>query len=208
MPCGSRALKVQISIALLATNCKHARTLIAERFEPGHLITYRCMAHVFNLIGSQMSVDSVISSHLKQLGEFANTINRNFKLSALLKDAGAKKIVKTVVTRWYSTCGCINSALGLKQYLETQIPKTKKYSYDKLSPTLESYAFWSDLEALKVYFDRLASMIGLAELATSTLSNSFRCLLEYCQFLFNHRESRPQILEISPVCLPNPFQQA
>ena len=166
-----------------ASNFKLARQKIKERLESDHLIEYRCLAHVLNLIGAHMSEALIIKRHLKLLVEFINTVSRNQKLTSKLCELGANRLKHPVPTRWFSTCAAINSVLALKPILEL-VPKNEAFAYHKWSHILDDEWFWEVLSDLKVYYDHLSSLIGRAEACNSTLGETFHDMLKYGKFLF------------------------
>jgi len=165
-----------------ASNFWNARPLIRNKLGAKHLIEYRCLAHVYNLIGGYMSEQPVIKRNLKMLLDLINCLSRSQKLVAKLRESGANKLVRPVPTRWYSTSAALNSVLDIKPILET-IPRTIEYGFNKRGQTLEDDWFWVILKDLRVYFNYLSRLIGQSETCDSSLGSSFCGFLEFGKFL-------------------------
>lgn len=180
-----------------ASNFRLARSLMIEELD-NHVVEYRCIAHVFNLIGALMSKSEGLKSSLDDLVKLVNYVSKHKVLVSYLKDEGATKVVRSVPTRWYSTCATINSILKLRPFLQG-VPRESAYGYEKWGPIVESRWFWKDLEDAKIYFDRLASMIGVAEASDSLLSDSFRALLEYGRFIFVELDSTARFRDTAAI---------
>lgn len=105
-----------------AANCKKARKLIIEMFTSKHVLEYRCLAHVVNLIGCTMCKSAPLNLILQKLTTLVLCVNRHKRLMNALADLGANKIVNSVPTRWYSTYSLINSDPKLKD-LFPKLPK-------------------------------------------------------------------------------------
>lgn len=105
-----------------AANMKLARNKIKAELKTS-IIEYRCLAHVFNLIGATLSNIREPKQIMNKLVIFVSKITRHKFLVAKLKEKEAKKIVSAVPTRWYSNCASINSIIDIKDFLE-RIPRT------------------------------------------------------------------------------------
>lgn len=152
-----------------AANCKKARSLLIDKFTSKHLMQYRCLAHVVNLIGSTVSKSFPLNVILQKLTTLVHCVNRHKKLMKVLQELGANKIVNAVPTRWYSTCAMINSVLKLRS-LFNHLPRNDELQSNVWAPIIDNDGFWIGLEAAKIYFNRLSSIIGLAESSDSYLS--------------------------------------
>jgi len=165
-----------------ASNFRNARGLIKSKLSATHLLEYRCLAHVYNLIGASISGDTIIKRILRQLVDLISNIDRSQRLVAKLRQLGANRLTHPVPTRWFSTSSAINSALDLKETLEL-VPKTNEFGYSRWGDTLEDEWFWGILRDLSPYFNRLSSLIGHSEQCDSSLSDSFRKFLEFGKFI-------------------------
>lgn len=188
-----------------ASNCKLARVLLVDELDC-HVVEYRCMAHVFNLIGALMSKSEHIKPTLENLVKLVNYIGKNKVLVSHLREDGATKVVRAVPTRWYSTCSTINSILKMKPYL-LRVPHENRFGYEKWGPIAEDPLFWNNLQNAKIYFDRIASMIGVAEASDSLLSDSFRGLLEYGRFLMIDLDRTTKFRDVAIVSFLTHFQK-
>lgn len=158
-----------------AGNCRLARSKVVD--EISHLLEFRCMAHLFNLIGGSISKSSSVRPILDQLAIFVNAVSRNKFIISKLKEEKLSRPIHSVLTRWYTISGSISSVLALREAF-ANLPKTDKYSYSKWGPHTESPDFWSSLQKLGVIFDRISKNIAKSESCDSVLSDSFRDLLE------------------------------
>lgn len=161
-----------------ASNCRLAREIIVDEMESGHLIEFRCMAHFFNLIGGSISKSSQLRTSFDKLTTLISAVTNRKMLASKLRELGAKRLVHATPTRWYTTCASINAALKIKN-IPDLVPKTEEFGFSKWGSILSDRLFWNDLRDSKVYFDRLSSMIGLAEASNSRLSNAFKSCLEF-----------------------------
>lgn len=165
-----------------ASNIRVARETICENFD-GHLLHYRCMAHVFNLIIGHMCNSAAIKPHVKTLIDFINKISMNKFLLNFLKTSGANMPSKVVATRWYSTSSALNSILDLEEALETAI-QNPDLRMETIKPTVQNQVFWRSLKFLKRYLDKLSEMIGKIEASNSRLSDGFHQFLVFLRFVF------------------------
>lgn len=94
--------KINCLVTDEASNMKKARDLITKSLDPErHVLHYRCMAHVFNLITGSVCNHLSVKPHISALIEMIRKISANkFLLTELKKTANAP--VKIVPKRWYS----------------------------------------------------------------------------------------------------------
>ena len=138
----------------------HHTSLITEEEEFSHLIQYRCLAHVFNLIGATLSKDFYVRIILDDLVKLIQCINKRQSLVAAISSRGGNRVVECVPTRWYSTCASINSVLRLEVILKN-FEDDETYATSKWKPIVHNDRFWDGLRECKLYFDCLSSIIGL-----------------------------------------------
>lgn len=177
-----KRLQVNAIITDEASNFKRARKEIAMHVSK-EIFTYRCMAHLVNLVGASMSKATAVHAHLQKLIDLARIISGNKVLVAHLKSQNARKVGLIVPTRWFSTSNCLNSVLALREALSC-VPRTETYGFSKWKDLVLDPDFWRSLQDLRPYFDQMSSVIGLAERHDSKLSNSFRAYLDYGRWLF------------------------
>ena len=180
---GIELSKLNAIISHEASNCKLARRLLTEEDEFSHLIEYRCLSHVFNLIGASISKDPTIRRLLEKVLDLIAIISRNKPLAMAIVQAGGGKVVRPVPTRWYSTCSAINSVIKIKPVM-LGLQNHDCYASNRWLPILEDARLWNGLSELKIYFDRLSSMIGSSEARDSSLANATRAMLEFGYFIF------------------------
>lgn len=164
-----------------ASNIRVARETICENFD-GHLLHYRCMAHVFNLMIGYMCSSRPIKVNIKKLVDLINKISLNKFLLNHLRTQGASMPSKIVATRWYSTSSAVNSILDLEQALMDAI-HNPNLRVEAIKETVEDDTFWRSLKSLKRYLDKLSEMIGKVEASDSRLSDGFHLLLIYLRYL-------------------------
>lgn len=180
-----------------ASSYRLARELIVRAFSDSHLIEYRCLAHVYNLIGATFSKSPIVKPILSRLAKLIGFL-RNKRVAAALENLGANKVVLSVPTRWYSTSLSINSILTIKTSL-LALPRNDDLAYETWGPILDDEEFWIDMVSLKRYFDRLSKAIGRAEAHQSKLSNAFADILDFARFVIiestNDRKYRDLMIE-------------
>lgn len=172
-----------------ASNCKAARQLIKQNLAHGALIEYRCMAHLFNLIGAGMSKNSVIKPTLEQLLELINILSRHKLLISAIRKHGGNKAVRSVPTRWYSTSASLLSVLRLKPILE-RLPQTNELVAYKWAPIINDRSFWTEVQSLVKYFSKLSDAIASSETRNSKLGDTMNELLRYGHYLFREADQR------------------
>lgn len=161
-----------------ASNYRLARQIISEKI--GGLLNYRCMAHVCNLIGGAIYKGNIRPT-LDKLSELVNIVNRSKALESKLASAGANKLIGSVPTRWYSMSNSINSVLKVRDIFAT-IDRDSASSLG-WAGIVDDDDFWSNLEAISVYYNRLSASIAVCEASASLLSTSFRALLDFGRFV-------------------------
>lgn len=162
-----------------AGNYNLARGLVKKKVK--HLIEYRCLAHVGNLVGATICKHPSVKPIILQLIKFINHVNRCKRLAYELKKRHLHRLTHIVPTRWYSTANAINSAINIREGLRS-IGDCPGMAFDKWGETLQDHNFWDCLGHLKILFDRISSFIGLCERPDSKLSDCFRCFLELGRF--------------------------
>lgn len=137
---------------------------------------------MFNLIGGTLSKDYYVRIVLDDLVKLIQCISKRQSLVAAISSKGGNRVARSVPTRWFSTCASINSILSLERILKS-LENSEACATAKWKPIVEDDSFWKGLHECKVYFDQLSSIIGLTECEDSSLSTSFRLLLEYAKFV-------------------------
>lgn len=165
-----------------ASNCKKARELIVSSLST-HVLEYRCLAHVGNLIIGLMSKCPSTFTTLKTLMASVREIRGNKILIAALREARARIPTNPSPTRWYTTSGSIDSLLAIYPDLEI-LARRPEFHGEKWTNLIKDTSFWSNLRGLRKYYDQLSAFIGYSERSDSKLSIAIRQLLEYGKFLF------------------------
>lgn len=65
-----------------------------------HLIDHRCVAHFINLTGSKITEEECFKDLMNRCSRLFCFISNNTYLVALLREAGAKRLVKATPVRW------------------------------------------------------------------------------------------------------------
>lgn len=185
---GIRLNKFNCVVSDEASNCKRARAIISETHK--HLVQYRCIAHLCNLIGSSFSQSLAMSETLKRLAETIRDIRSNKVLMGVLKDENEGRPRAAALTRWYTTSASIRSMLKLKPFLLEKLQEDR-FNREKWKATVLDTGFWRNLEDCKIYFYKLSAIIAYCERSNSKLNVALRELLEFGRFLFNLSNSSP-----------------
>jgi len=175
--------KINVIISDEAANFKRAREIIAEESDFEHVIEYRCLAHVFNLVGASITKHFSVKKFMDKLINFIDLVSRNKPLATAIAEAGGGRIIRPVPTRWFSTCAAINSVLRIKPVL-TNLPDRPELGLDRFGPLLQDHRLWTALEHLKTYFDALSKIIGDSECFDTSIGRAFRSFLEFGNLLF------------------------
>jgi len=179
-----------------ASNFKRSRNLICKEEKLQHLIEFRCMAHVFNLVGASISKHPTIKRLLDNIVQLINTITRDKPLATAIVNLGGGRVVNAVPTRWYSTCSAINSLIKIRMVMDG-LDDRPEYNRHKWSYITEDESFWCDIDACKVFFDRLSRMIGVAECRDTRFGTAFNILLEFGRFLFKELDNTVKFVNIA-----------
>lgn len=131
--------KINAIITDEASNYKLARRTVAVGLKR-YILDYRCIAHVFNLIGGSIYKGS-IKSTLDRLSELISTISRNKVLTAKLAVAGATKLIGSVPTRWYSMNNSIRSILKIEIILKATLRDHDAVA-PRLNQIIDDDRFW------------------------------------------------------------------
>jgi len=166
-----------------ASNFKLARNFITQQPESKHVLEYRCLVHVFNLVGASVTEDPSVKIYTDQVLDIIDMISRTKPLAAAIVEAGGGRVVRPVPTRWFSTCAAINSVLRIKPGLAS-MPDWPEFGMSRFDPLLEDSILWDALDHLKTYFDGLSKIIGIAKCYDSNLSVAFRSFLEFGHTIF------------------------
>jgi len=187
--------KINAIISDEASNFKLARALIVQEDDYSHIIQYRCMAHVLNLVGASISKSFAVRDHLERVVELIGIISRNKPLASAIKEAGGRQVIRPVPTRWYSTCAAINSVIRIRPVM-LQLERRSIFATDRWIPILEDSTLWDKLAHLKDYFDRLAQAIGSSECRDCSLGQSTRSFLEFGSFIFRELPRSKSFIDI------------
>lgn len=166
-----------------ASNCRKAR----EDFKKNileHVIEYRCLAHVVNLIIASFLKPTRIYYLIQRCVSLIQGLNGNTKLTGFLKEIKAPRPISMLPTRWYSASACINSLIKLRPDLY-KIPRTDPYKPQNWAHIVEDDQFWDELHIIKVYVNRLSEIIGLEERSSMNIGEGFKHLLDFGEFVMN-----------------------
>ena len=188
--------KINSIISDEASNCKLARRLITQELEFSHVIEYRCMAHVFNLVGGSITKHPSVKNYLDQVIKLIGIITRQKLLAKAIFDEGGGRVVRPVPTRWYSTCAAINSVMRIKPVLGS-LTDRPECSPELWLPILRDERLWLALNNLKTYFDGLSKIIVASECYDSSLGKSFRSFLDFGYSLFHDLPQSKPFLNVA-----------
>jgi len=119
--------KINVIVSDGASNCKLSRDLIVEESSFEHIIGYRCLSHLFNLIGASISKHPSVEKHLDKVVEPINIISRTKRLSRAIVKAGGGRTIRSNPTSWFSTCGAIKSVFWIGPIMEN-LPDRPEYA--------------------------------------------------------------------------------
>lgn len=174
-----------------ASACKKARLDILEREEYRHLIQHRCLAHLFNRIGSRITGhNDDISATIALSSKITSIISSSSHWSAHIKKLNMKKAKPACPVRWYSTVIMLDTLLNLKSViLEDIVPNL---SNDRAETVRE--LDWAHLESILQILKPLNKCIGCLEKKDISLGVAFKEVLNYTKDLFAEVESPSEAL--------------
>lgn len=127
---------------------KLARTIVCQNVNLRHMINYRCMAHVFNLVIFELSRQPGPFPILQKLSQLISIISSHKRLSPRLRQLGACKPQHIIPTRWYSTASALNSVIALESFFP-RLEMNDTTNYTAWADIVEQEDFWRGLKDLK-----------------------------------------------------------
>lgn len=165
-----------------AANYKKAREELVSKEEFQHVVQHRCLAHLFNLIGSKLTCrNESISQLLDDANSIANIVSSSSYWRAYFKHLKLKKIKHATLVRWYSTVNMLVTLVESKSaILENILPTLPG---DK--SVVVSQFDWIYLDEVLEVLKPINHCIGRLELRNICLGEAIHEILSYACELFN-----------------------
>lgn len=165
-----------------AANYKKARQdfVMSRGFE--HVIEHRCLAHLFNLIGSRItSKNKSISKLLQDAIVIASTISSSSYWKAYFKRLKLKKIKQPTQVRWYSNVNTLVTLVEAKSIILEDVLPTLTGDKRQVVAKFDWVHLDEVLEVLKL----VNHCIGCLERKNVSLGEAVKNILEFAKDLFN-----------------------
>jgi len=156
--------KINVIVSDSASACKLARRMITSEKEFSHVLQHRCMAHLLNLVGSNLS------AKLKELMDWASAItaytHAHPSILARLKREKITKVQKHSQVRWYSTVNMLEHLMNAKVVIVEELSLCKNMDQ---SLRFKDEILWDFAGEALIIFRPLANCIGQAELQNGSM---------------------------------------
>lgn len=175
-----------------ASACRAARARLVARQEYAHIIEHRCLAHLFNLIGNEMSKLEPVQTLILTAIELSGYLSNDSAFLSKLKDDGICRIKTYTRTRWYSTVEMLETLVNIRQqaYEHLQVSERRdRLRAARHLATLNDDDFWNDINLCLKFYKPLAHCIAVAERADGCVGEAVKSLLDYANFLFQENWS-------------------
>lgn len=164
-----------------ANNCKRAREDITLKPELKHIIHHRCLAHLFNLIGSKLTKKTErIAQLLNDSSVITNLTATNPHWVAHVRALGKKKIQATCQVRWYSVVNTLTCIADLKTVILEDILPTLTGDKSLVVANFDWVYLTEVLEILRP----INECIGYLERKETSLGEAIHKILLYAKQLF------------------------
>lgn len=184
-------LKINSIVSDAAASCAKARFDFVGQQSYKHVIHQRCIAHLLNLIGKDISDHSDVEEIMRQATKLVSILSSDTKIVAEFTKAGQRRCTRYVKTRWYSTVTMLESLVNCQDLaikaIREAIRTTRGAPHpDRLAclEALQSDMFGPDLFLLLSIFRPLANCIVIAESSHSHLGETMAAMLQFARSLF------------------------
>lgn len=165
-----------------AANYKKAREDLISKQQFKHVIQHRCLAHLFNLIGSKLTCKSQpICQLLTEANFIATTISSSSYWRAYLKQLKLRKIKHATQVRWYSNVNMlvtlVEAKAAIMENILPNLPDDKK--------AIVSIFDWVYLDEVLEVLKPINHCIGRLETKNICLGEAIHEILKYGRELFN-----------------------
>lgn len=176
-----------------ASACRLTRELTVKDSDFKRIIEHRCMAHLFNRMGTLFNESEPMKKALKWAAKVTNLISSNTRLSAMLRAHKCRKPKSACSTRWYSTINMVESLIESKSTILECLPELTNAS--KLERKVKNEAHWTTLSRAGKIMRPLVDCIAISERANGTLGEAVSALLCYARDIMRSDWNDPLILE-------------
>lgn len=190
--------KINSIVSDSAASCKLARQNFVDDKRFSHIIQHRCYAHFLNLIGQEFTKQNYLKEMMHWAHRLSVIIRNNTRLSAIIRDSGKRKVVRSTETRWYSTVNMIESELDVADIVLDFLDNNRsnnKSNEDEVRILDHRNTIYEMKAAVKI-LRPLANCIGLAERNDTNLSTLFKGILVFLRSILETNEGNPYISEI------------
>lgn len=185
-------LKINSIVSDAASSCTKARIDFVSQNAFKHVVHQRCIAHLLNLIGKDISEHEDVEDMIKQATKLVSFLSTDTKIAAEFAQAGQRRCARYVKTRWYSTVSMLESIIECQDLAVTAIndvlnsPSSSNVNIDRIMSlnALQSDLFGPNLVLLVSIYRPLANCIAVAEGESSRLGETMKAMLEFARSLF------------------------
>lgn len=179
-----RSLPINTVNALIsdsAANCKKARRLLVEIDEFKSIIEHRCLAHLFNRVGSRITKDNRwISDAVTLASKITSWLTNSSFWLAQIQELQLRRPTTACPVRWYSTVNMLESLLDLHDVIMEDFAPTLQFDKAELIRSVD----WIDLREILEVLRPINKCIGHLEKKDTSLGEAFREILNYARELF------------------------
>lgn len=186
-------IKINGIISDADASCVRARIDLTETTRYKHVIPHRCVAHLVNLMGQNLTESEAVGDLVTEAIKLSTFLNSDTVVAAHFSEMQIPKCVRHVKTRWYSTVDMIESLLrcrneariAVMKALEDKNAQKKRIEArkDALKTLNDRDYFWADIENLGKVFRPLANCIAVAESNNIYLGDAIKCLIIFAKKL-------------------------
>lgn len=175
-----------------AASCTKARSEFIKQDKYKHVVQQRCIAHLLNLIGKDISEHEEVQDIVRKATTLVNTLNYDSKVMAEFTRAGQRRCSRYVKTRWYSMVSVLETLVDCEDIAIAALSKVIRESRAQMNlerveslETLQSDLFGPNVRILVSIFRPLANCIAIAESKESHLGDAMKAMLEFAKSLFD-----------------------
>lgn len=164
-----------------ASSCKRARRLLVETEEFQYTIQHRCLAHLFNRVGSRITAGNRwMSDAILSASKITTWISGSSFWLAHIEHLNLNRPKIACAVRWYSTVNMLESLVSLKTVIMEDFAPTLEGEKAQLVSTLS----WHELDEILEVLRPINKCIGSLERKDASLGEAFREILTYAKELF------------------------